>query len=98
MTGNPLLGGPMAMLQNSPIGKLISMMQAGQNPQALVQQLMNQNPDFANVVNSFNGKDQNQVNDMIANAAKQKGVDLKQLATQIGMPPDIARKYGINME
>lgn len=86
------------MLQNSPIGKLISMMQAGQNPQALIQQMMGQNQEFGNAVNSLNGKDQNQINDMIANAAKQKGVDLKQLATQIGMPPEIAKKYGITVE
>lgn len=103
MSGNPLLsmmGGnnPMAaMMQNSPIGKMISLMKSGGNPQALVQQMMGQNKEFGDLINSLNGKDQSQVNDMIANMAKEKGVDLKQLATGLNMPPEVAKKFGIEM-
>lgn len=102
MSGNPLLsmmgnGGPMAMFQNSPIGQMISMMRNGQNPQALVQQMMNQNKDFGNLVNSLNGKDQSQINDIISKTAKERGVDLNQLAKEIGMPLEIAKNFGINL-
>lgn len=104
MAGNPLLsmmGGnnPMAnMMQNNPIMQMIHMMKNGGNPQALIQQMMGQNKEFGNVINSLNGKDQSQVNDMIANMAKEKGVDLSQLASQIGMPKEVASKFGIEMK
>lgn len=101
MAGNPLvsmMGGnnPMAaMMQNNPIMQMVTMMKNGGNPQALVQQMMGQNKEFGNIVNSLNGKDQSQVNDMIAKMAKEKGVDLTQLANSIGMPADIQKKFNI---
>lgn len=104
MAGNPLLsmmGGnnPMAaMMQNSPIGKMISLMKSGGNPQALVQQMMGQNKEFGNLINSLNGKDQSQVNDMLAKAANQKGINLTELAKNIGLPPDIAKNFNINID
>lgn len=103
MSGNPLLSmmggnGPMAILQNSPIGQMLSMMRNGQNPQALVQQMMGQNKDFGNLVNSLNGKDQSQINDMISKTAKERGIDLSSLAKQIGLPPDVAKKFNISMD
>lgn len=103
MAGNPLLSmmngnNPMAaMMQNNPIMQMVNMMRNGGNPQALVQQMMGQNKEFENLVNSLNGKDQSQVNDMIAKMAKEKGVDLKQLATGLNMPPEVAKKFGIEM-
>lgn len=100
MSGNPLVnmmsnGGPMAMLNNSPIGKMISIMKSGGNPQAIVQQMMGQNPEFDDLVNSLNGKDQSQVNDMISNLAKEKGVDLHQLVNQLGVPNNVVKHLGI---
>ncbi len=101
MAGNTLLsiiGGnkPIAnKIQNKPNIQMVNMMKNGGNPQALVQQMMGKNPEFGNLVNSLNGKDQSQVNDMIANLAKQKGVDLKQLADQLGMPESAKKMYGI---
>lgn len=102
MSGNPLLnmmsnGGPMAMLQNSPIGQLISMFKGGGNPQAMIQQMMGQNPQFGDAINSLNGKDQNQINNFISQTAKEKGINLAELASSIGMPPEIAAKYGIEL-
>lgn len=104
MAGNPLLsmmGGnnPMTnMMQNNPIMQMINMMKNGGNPQALIQQMMGQNKEFGNVINSLNGKDQSQVNEMIAKIAKEKGVDLGQLAASLNMPPEIAKKFEIEMK
>lgn len=104
MAGNPLLsmmGGnnPMvAMMQNNPIMQMVNMMKNGGNPQALIQQMMGQNKEFGNLVNSLNGKDQSQVNEMIANMAKEKGVNLGELAAGLKMPPEIAKKFGIEMK
>lgn len=98
MAGNPLLGGPMAMLQNSHIGQLITMKMSGQDPMPYVQKMMGQNADFGSAINAMNGKDQSQINDMMAKAAKDRGVDLTQVAKQINLPPDVAKRFNIPME
>ncbi len=101
MAGNPLLsmmGGnnPIAnMMQNNPVMQMVNMLKNGKNPQAFVQQMMGQNPQFGQMVNSLNGKDQSQVNDMISNLAKEKGVDLHQLVNQLGVPEDVVKNLGI---
>lgn len=97
MNGNPLLSmmGNNNPMSNNPIMMLVNMMKNGGNPQALVQQMMGQNKEFSNIVNSLNGKDQSQVNQMIANAAKEKNVNLKDLADQLGMPESARKNLGI---
>lgn len=101
MSGNPLLnmmGGnnPMAAMMNGPLGQIINMAKSGKgNPMQMIQQFAGQNPQMQQVMQMMNGKDQNQINELIANTAKERGVDLKQLAEGIGMPPEIAKKYGI---
>lgn len=104
MSGNPLVnmmagGNPIqAMLQNSPIGQVLNMIKSGGNPQDLIQQMMSKNPQMQQAMQMINNKDQNQINKFIANTAKEKGVDLTELAGQIGMPPEIAKKYGIDIK
>lgn len=100
MAGNPLLGNNpmMAMMQNNPIFGLINMFRNGGNVMPLVQQMKNQNSDFGNAIDAINGKNQNEVNDFIAQKAKEKGVDLSQIARQVNMPKDVAARFGINME
>lgn len=101
MAGNPLLsmiGGNMPM-GNNPLMQIINMAKSGKgNPMQLIQQFAGQNPQMQQVMNMMNGKDQNQVNEMIANTAKERGVNLSELAKNIGMPPEVAKKYGITME
>lgn len=101
MSGNPLVNQMntsnfMAGIQNSPIMKIAQMMKSGGNPQALLQQMMGgNNAQMQQVMQMMNGKDQNQINELIANTAKEKGVDLKQLAAQMGMPENARKLYGI---
>lgn len=104
MAGNPLLSmmgnnNPMAaMMQNSPIGKMISIMKSGGNPQALVQQMMGQNPEFGNMVNSLNGKSDSDVGNMINKMAQEKGVNMGELLKSIGAPDSVVQKYGIKVD
>lgn len=101
MSGNPLLnmmgnGGPMAMLQNNPLMQIINMAKSGNgNPMQMIQQMASRNPQMQQVLQMVNGKDQNQLNELIANTAKEKGVDLKQLADQLGMPESARKSLGI---
>lgn len=105
MAGNPLvsmMGGnnPMAaMMQNNPIMQIINMAKSGKgNPMQMIQQMAGQNPQMKQAMDMMNGKDQNQVNEMIANMSKEKGINLSQLASQLGMPKSAAEHLGIKMD
>ena len=63
------------------------MIQSGGNPQQLINQIVNQNPKFKNIMNNINGKDPNQLKDMFYSMCKEKGIN----------PQDIAKQYNINL-
>lgn len=96
---NPLMQmmGGMNPMMNSPIMQLVGALKNGGNPQQMLQQMMGQNPQFKQIVDSAQGKSPQQMGDYIRNAAQQKGVDLGQLASQLGMPADVAEKMGIKL-
>lgn len=99
MSGNPLvnmMGN--AMMQNNPFFGLINMFKSGGNVMPFVNQMKKQNPQFGEAIDAINGKDQSQVNDFLAQKAKERGVDLSQVARQVNMPKDVAARFGINMD
>lgn len=104
MNDNPLLSmmngnNPMAnMMQNNPIMQLVNLFKNGGNGKPIVQKMMGMNNEFCNAINSINGKNQSQVNEMLSNEAKKRGIDLSQVAKQIGMPPEIMKEFGISSE
>lgn len=95
MMGNAMGNNP--MMQNNPIMQMISMLKNGGNPQAMIQQMAGSNPQMKQIMDTVNGKSQQEMNEYIKNAAQQRGVDLGQLAQSIGMPPEIMSRYGIEM-
>lgn len=103
MAGNPLMqmmGNAMGnnpMMQNNPIMQMISMLKNGGNPQQLIQQMVGSNPQMKQIMDTVSGKSQQEMSEYIKNAAQQRGVDLSQLAKNIGMPPEVASQYGIEM-
>lgn len=103
MPGNPLLnmignGNPVqSMMQNNPLMQAINMARNGGNPIGLLQQMASQNPQMKQIMDTVNGKSQQEMNEYMKKAAQQKGIDLGQLAQSIGMPPEIATRYGIEM-
>lgn len=96
MVGNPLLN---MMGGNNPFMQIINMAKSGKgNPMQMLQQMAGQNPQMQEVMNMVNGKDESQMKDLIANTAKERGINLSDLAKQLGMPPEIAKKYGISID
>lgn len=95
MMGNAMGNNP--MMQNNPIMQMISMLKNGGNPQAIVQQMVGSNPQMKQIIDTVSGKSQQEMSEYIKNAAQQRGVDLSQLAKSIGMPPEVASQYGIEM-
>lgn len=99
MAGNPLMqmmGGNNPMM-NHPVMRLVGALKNGGNPQAMLQQMIGQNPQFKQIADSVQGKSPQQMSEYMKAAAVQKGVDLNQLAAQLGMPADVAEKLGIQL-
>ena len=63
--------------------QILQMAQRG-NPQQIAMQLAQQNPAFRQAMQMMNGKTPEQIRDMAFNMAKQRGVDLNQMARQMG--------------
>lgn len=99
MAGNALLNGMMPnMMQNNPLMQMIQMLKGGGNPQAIFQQMASKNPQMQQIMNMVNSKSTSEMSEMMKNAAQERGVDLGQLASQLGMPKNVAEKYGIKMD
>ena len=64
--------------------QILQMAQRG-NPQQIAMQLAQQNPAFRHAMQMMNGKTPEQIRDMAFNMAKQRGVDLNQMARQMGI-------------
>ena len=64
--------------------QILRMAQRG-NPQQIAMQLAQQNPAFRQAMQMMNGKTPEQIRDMAFNMAKQRGVDLNQMARQMGI-------------
>lgn len=64
---------PMALMQS-----IQGMMQGGQNPQVLANQILQQNPQFARMIQGQN------VQQMAMDAMRQQGIDPNQIAQMFG--------------
>lgn len=69
---------------NNPI-QLIQMLQRGGNPQQLLSQAAQRSPALRQAMQAVNGRTPEQVRDMAYQMAQQRGVDLNQLAQQLGI-------------
>ena len=65
--------------------QLIQMMQSGGNPMQLLSQMGRQNPMVGQVLQMTNGRTPGEMRDMAQRIARQKGVDLNQLAQSMGL-------------
>ena len=69
---------------NNPL-QLIQMLQRGGNPQQLLSQAAQRSPALRQAMRAVNGRTPEQVRDMAYQMAQQRGVDLNQLAQQLGI-------------
>lgn len=103
MAGNPLMnmmngGNPM---MNNPLFKMVNALMNSQNPMQALTQIAGQNQGVANVMQIANGKSPEQISELVRNTMAQKGIsmsDVAQFAQSMGMPSEIAAKYGIEMQ
>lgn len=67
---------------NNPMFNLIQMLQSGQNPQALVNQMMNNNPNFRMMMNQVQSSGMS-TKDYVLNYAKQNNIDINPMINML---------------
>ena len=67
------------------VQQIFGAVQNGANPQTVIMQLAQGNPTFRNAMNMANGKTPDQIYSMAFQMAQQRGVDINQLAQQLGI-------------
>lgn len=72
-------------MNNNPMNQIMNALQQGVNPSQIAMQLAQNNPSVRQAMQLVNGKTPEQVRDMAFQMAKQRGVDLYQLARNMGI-------------
>ena len=65
---------------------LFQLMQQGVNPNALLNQMAQQNPALQRALGLLNGKNQQQQMQILESMARECGTTLQQVAQQMGLP------------
>jgi hypothetical protein len=72
-------------MMNNPMMAMIQMARNGGNPMQMLQQMAGQNPQAAQAMRLIQGKKPQQLRQIAENMAKERGVDLNQMAHQMGI-------------
>ena len=64
---------------------MLQMARNGGNPMQMLQQMAGQNPQAAQAMRLIHGKNPQQLRQIAENMAKERGVDLDQMARQMGL-------------
>lgn len=70
---------------NDLLGAMISMARGGGNPMQMLQQMAGSNPQIGQVMRIIDGKSPQQLEQVARNMAKERGIDLDQMARQMGL-------------
>lgn len=72
-------------LANSPLMKMMNMAQNGGNPQQLLGQFIQQNPQMKQALPFVQGKNSDQLKETFYNMCKERGVDPNAVAQSMGV-------------
>lgn len=72
-------------MNNNPLMMALQMAQVGKNPMFMLQSLAGKNPQMAQAMRLIQGKGPEQLRTMASNMAKERGIDLEQMAQGMGL-------------
>lgn len=75
------MNGPM----NNPMMQMMALLQAGHNPNAILRMMAQNNPQVRQVMQMFNGKSPQQLQQMAMNMAAERGTSIEDVARQLGI-------------
>jgi hypothetical protein len=70
---------------NNPMLQMISMLQAGKNPSAILNMMAQNNPQARQIMQVINGKTPDQLQQMARNIAAERGTTIEDVARQLGI-------------
>lgn len=70
---------------NNPLTQMISLLQTGRNPTAVLQVLAQNNPQARQVMQMLNGKSPTQLREIAQNMAAERGTTVEDIARQMGI-------------
>lgn len=76
---------PFDVIANSPVMQIANLVKAGQNPMNMIRMLSGQNAPIMQGMNLIQGKNSQQLETMARNLAKERGIDLNQLASVLNL-------------
>lgn len=72
-------------VMNDPMAQMMSLLRAGQNPNAILAMMTQSNPQVRQVMQMFNGKTPQQLQLMARNMAAERGTSIEDIARQLGI-------------
>ncbi len=72
-------------VMNDPMAQMMSLLRAGQNPNAILAMMVQSNPQVRQVMQMFNGKTPQQLQLMARNMAAERGTSIEDIARQLGI-------------
>lgn len=76
---------PTALMGNNPVVGLINAMRSGGNPDALVQQLLNNHPQRDQIQQIIGGKSPDQLMKVAENMCRERGTNIDDVLKQFGI-------------
>lgn len=76
---------PDLLMGNSPIGRLIGMVQQGGDPRAFIQQAIDQSPQRDQIKQIIGGKDASQIYQTAQNMCRERGTSIEEVLKQFGL-------------
>lgn len=73
------------MMTNNPIVQIVNLMRSGGNPNVLLQQLARTDPQINKVLQMTRGKSDAEMRQFAENLARERGIDLENLARSLGI-------------
>lgn len=72
-------------MANNPVMQLMNVVRNGGNPQAMLNQMAQNNPQMQSFMQMINGKSSEQLKQIAMNVSREKGISLDQIANQLGI-------------
>lgn len=73
------------MMMNNPMMQMISMLRGGMNPQTMLANMAQNNPQVRQVMQMMQGKSPAELQQMAKNMAAQRGTTVEDIARQLGI-------------
>ena len=73
------------MMWNNPMLQVVAAMRGGGDPMALLNQMAQGNPQMQQAMQMISGKNQPQLQEMAKNLAKERGINIEDVARSLGI-------------